>query len=222
MTAPKGVGLVSANELRHQRDLVKAAERAIAAHINLVGSGKRTPAERDVSEQVVRDLAQDIADAMSGPRSMEQAFAHPDVKALKKKIWRARTDLNSAFFMYTGAEGWVREARELLEQLVHAALEVLDLVVKLHNADVEAKLSPEAKAWQQSYFDNPAPVEAVSDYGKSDIDEAFAEVFAHYVLNYDITRDQMESFRSVLSKPGSRRRQASVQRVADRFMTMMV
>lgn len=38
----------------------------------------------------------------------------------------------------------------------------------------------------------------VSTYGKSTIEEAFAEVFEHYVDERDIDRDQLESFRSVL------------------------
>jgi hypothetical protein len=117
----------------------------------------------------------------------------------------------------------------LLKQLVDNAMATLDLALKIHNAEAEAKLAehPASKAWQQSYFENPALVEPVSDYGKSDIDEAFAEVFAHYVLNFDITRDQMESFRSVLSEPGAHRRQGSrggvlIARVARRFVTAVV
>lgn len=39
----------------------------------------------------------------------------------------------------------------------------------------------------------------VSRYGLSNDEEAFAEVFAHYVLERDMNRDQLESFRSVLS-----------------------
>jgi hypothetical protein len=40
----------------------------------------------------------------------------------------------------------------------------------------------------------------VSSYGKANIDEAFAEVFKHYVLGIDMSGDQRESFRSVLKK----------------------
>lgn len=43
------------------------------------------------------------------------------------------------------------------------------------------------------------PVTPVSTYGKSTIEEAFAEAFAHYVMEKDMNRDQLESFRSVLS-----------------------
>lgn len=44
------------------------------------------------------------------------------------------------------------------------------------------------------------PVTPVSNYGKSSIEEAFAEAFAHYVLGDDMDLDQAESFRSVLRK----------------------
>lgn len=43
------------------------------------------------------------------------------------------------------------------------------------------------------------PVAPVSDYGASSIEEAFAEVFEHYVLNKDMDRDQVESFKAVLA-----------------------
>jgi len=43
------------------------------------------------------------------------------------------------------------------------------------------------------------PVSAVSDYGAGSIEEAFAEVFERYVMEESLNRDQLESFRSVLS-----------------------
>ncbi len=43
------------------------------------------------------------------------------------------------------------------------------------------------------------PVTPVSDYGASTIEEAFAEAFERYVLEGDMNRDQLESFRSVLA-----------------------
>jgi hypothetical protein len=46
----------------------------------------------------------------------------------------------------------------------------------------------------------PKPVTPVSDYGKSTIEESFAEAFEHYVNEQDMNRDQLESFRSVLAR----------------------
>ena len=47
--------------------------------------------------------------------------------------------------------------------------------------------------------DNLKPVTPFSDYASSNIEEAFAEVFEGYVSGEDLTRDQLESFRSVFS-----------------------
>lgn len=48
-------------------------------------------------------------------------------------------------------------------------------------------------------FAQEAPqIPSVSDYGAKDITEAWAEVFTHYVLDMNMTRDQVDSFKSVL------------------------
>lgn len=56
-------------------------------------------------------------------------------------------------------------------------------------------------------------VPAVSNYGETNEDEAFAEAFRHYCLGLGMTRDQLESFRSVLVKGAS-----LVRRVVARFL----
>lgn len=58
-------------------------------------------------------------------------------------------------------------------------------------------------------------VTPVSDYGASTIEEAFAEAFEHYCLEKDMNRDQLESFRSVLSSIGDA---ALVEEIAARFL----
>lgn len=59
---------------------------------------------------------------------------------------------------------------------------------------------------------NEKPVTPVSDYGASSIEEAFAEVFERFVMGGDMSRDQLESFKSVLSS-------RMAQRVAARFLS---
>lgn len=54
------------------------------------------------------------------------------------------------------------------------------------------------------------PVAPVSDYGASSIEEAFAEVFERYVMNIDLARDQLESFKKVITK-------SAAERVRNRF-----
>lgn len=65
-----------------------------------------------------------------------------------------------------------------------------------------------------SYFGD---VKAVSTYGSSDSSEDFAEVFAHFVLGRDMSRDQIDRFKAFLAK-SDRSRLASAVRVADRFL----
>jgi hypothetical protein len=50
----------------------------------------------------------------------------------------------------------------------------------------------------------PKPVTPVSDYGATNISEAFAEVFMHYVTGKAIGPDQRDSFKSVLKKLATR------------------
>jgi hypothetical protein len=45
---------------------------------------------------------------------------------------------------------------------------------------------------------NIKPVDPVSGYGHTNIREAFAEMFLHYITNRNVTRDQSESFKEVL------------------------
>jgi len=225
--APKDVALYSENHLSKPKYLIRTAERAILALVSAVATGVSTPEEEDGHRKQIRDLSSDITDALSGVRGLRDAFKNPDVEKLNRATWSEGVSVrwhadDLSKVRPAQRDQWVTTARVLLKQLVDNAMATLDLALKVHNAEAEAKLDPKSKAWQQSYFDNPAPVEAVSDYGKSDIDEAFAEVFAHYVLNYDITRDQMESFRSVLSKPGAHRRGNVVERVAHRFLVAVV
>lgn len=53
--------------------------------------------------------------------------------------------------------------------------------------------------WDRKFREDVRPVVPVSDYGGSNIDEAFAEAFAHYVLDKAMDRNQLESFKSVLA-----------------------
>jgi mRNA-degrading endonuclease RelE of RelBE toxin-antitoxin system/GNAT superfamily N-acetyltransferase len=48
-------------------------------------------------------------------------------------------------------------------------------------------------------------VDFVTGYARTNGEEAFAEVFAHYVMEQDLTRDQLEQFRRYLDKHKSRR-----------------
>jgi hypothetical protein len=66
-----------------------------------------------------------------------------------------------------------------------------------------------------SYFKEVA---AVSEYGGTITEEDFAEVFAHFVLGRDMTRDQIERFKAFLAKK-DRGRFASAMRVASLYLS---
>jgi hypothetical protein len=128
-----------------------------------------------------------------------------DVDSLKDDVYKTKARLLEHFENFSllrpeGKEEWLAEAHQLIDQIVSEALIYIDFAVQKHNERAKEKLKsdPATLEWMESYERNPAPVAPVSTYGASNIDEAFAEVFAHYVLGYNITRDQAESFRSVL------------------------
>ena len=89
---------------------------------------------------------------------------------------------------------WLNESYALIDAAVKTADDLINARVKAQNDKVDAKLKENSDA----YSKDTRQVAPVSDYGKSNIDEAFAEVFAHYVVGKDMNRDQLESFKEVL------------------------
>ena len=70
------------------------------------------------------------------------------------------------------------------------------------NSLVQTKTTDKYRDYPQGPTDeegNLKPVAPFGDYGTSNIEEAFAEVFEGYVAEKELTRDQIESFRSVIS-----------------------
>jgi hypothetical protein len=128
-----------------------------------------------------------------------------EVDSLKDDVYKTRAQLVELFedFSLTTAEtkaDWLTKTNELIGKLVSEAFIFIDFATQKHNERAKERLKndPATLEWMESFEKNPAPVAPVSTYGASNIDEAFAEVFAHYVLEYEITRDQAESFRTVL------------------------
>lgn len=111
---------------------------------------------------------------------------------------------------------WVDKTTMLTQQVIAEALIYLHAAFLERKKQLKEEVSPEMKAWLDSYQNNDKPVLPVSDYGASNIDEAWAEVFAHYVLGVDMTRDQIESFKSVLSS------RSLVSLVAETFLALPV
>lgn len=92
--------------------------------------------------------------------------------------------------------------RERLDDLFPAELQTPEMrepALRSINQKVDAWVQANEAALKEVSarfrLDRPTPV---SRYGKSNIDEAFAEVFAHYVMEQDMTRDQADSFKHVM------------------------
>lgn len=93
---------------------------------------------------------------------------------------------------------WIDTATQQLEQAVTAAMIYIDAAVAAHNENESAKNRKRRDEWAEKAERDGRKVEPVSSYGKTNIDEAWAEAFAHYVLGLDMNRDQIDSFKSVL------------------------
>jgi hypothetical protein len=117
----------------------------------------------------------------------------------------------SAFKKYTPEEGLKTLAEDVdkLAELANSYSRFEDVIRKTKRpwaealqgwADaVEAYARRIANEAQKFDITDTSRVAPVSDYGESNIREAFAEAFLHYVMEYDMSQDQIESFRSVLS-----------------------
>lgn len=99
---------------------------------------------------------------------------------------------------------WLKEADGVINEASAAAHTYIDAVIQEHNTNESTANERRLKRWQEIEDADTRPVTPVSDYGKSNIDEAFAEVFAHYVIGYDMSQDQIESFKTVLKTAGER------------------
>jgi len=93
---------------------------------------------------------------------------------------------------------WVEKTEQAISEAEAEATLYVDIAVKATNDLAQAKAEKTRKEWQDEWDQDPRQVLPVSSYGESNIDEAWAEVFAHYVMGQDMNRDQIESFKSVL------------------------
>lgn len=97
---------------------------------------------------------------------------------------------------------WVAEAHKLLDKVIQSTEKYIDLKAQGVNdiADAsDAKFKRDNPETEGGEEEDQRTVLPVSDYGKSHIREAFAEVFTYFVLGKDMNRDQLDSFKSVLS-----------------------
>lgn len=95
---------------------------------------------------------------------------------------------------------WVSTARDRIEALTNALNEGLQVGIEEFNEKENSKYPAALDKWKKEMDEDDRPVSPVSDYGSSNIDEAFAEAFMHYVCEKDMNQDQIESFRTVLKR----------------------
>lgn len=99
---------------------------------------------------------------------------------------------------------WIETATQQLEAAVTAAMIYIDVSVTIHNETEQARNKKRMNDWEEKNKQDLRSVLPVSSYGGKNIDEAWAEVFAHYILDIDMNRDQLESFKSVLKTAADR------------------
>lgn len=186
---------------------IEEAERRITATWNRVRKYDLANLTSQAREEVSKDgwtFAHDVIDAIT-TLDVDKDLGF-EVDGLKDDVYKTKAEVTEHFENFTlvrpeGKNEWLTQASALISQIVVEANIYVDFAVQKHNERAQEKLKndPATLEWVESFDRNPAPVAPVSTYGASNIDEAFAEVFAHYVLEYDITRDQAESFRAVLT-----------------------
>lgn len=107
------------------------------------------------------------------------------------------TDFNQQFRVERSR--WIEQLSAKLDRASKVAHHYITSAVEAFNKAELSKAKRKVEDWDRRYQEDTRPVAPVSDYGGSNISEAFAEAFTHYVLEMDMDRDQLESFRSVFS-----------------------
>ena len=152
---------------------------------------------KDLSSRVMQNRTTNIPATMDGVvRTFESVFEEA-LKDAPPGIREKGLEMTSALF--APLEGFSLYTEEEL-----AAMTLLDLMRFLsdwrkHDAPAALREFEKVVAQELAQHGKVKPVTPVSDYGRGSIDEAFAEAWEHYVMGGDMDRDQLESFRSVLS-----------------------
>lgn len=99
---------------------------------------------------------------------------------------------------------WRHALQELIRTAADAANDYVGVAVHAFTEIESEKATRSREDWKRQYENDSRDVEPVTEYGKNDIAEAFAEAFEHYVLGRDMNRNQIESFKAVLRKAAVR------------------
>lgn len=132
--------------------------------------------------------------------TVAEAFRHLfNVRVIEKKLNAypdGPNDWNAIFKKERSY--WVAEAMDLLNVAEATAMVYVSECVLGYNETQKTFAEKAIEQWQAEQDAIVKPVLPVSDYGASNIDEAFAEAFMHYVMEFGMDADQEASFRAVL------------------------
>jgi len=103
---------------------------------------------------------------------------------------------------------WIEDALIAIEGAITAAYIYIDASIAAFNKAERDRNEAAVKRWEEAKKEMEKRVPPVSNYGGKHVSEAFAEVFAYYVIEQEMTRDQVDSFKAVLK---------TAHRVADRY-----
>jgi hypothetical protein len=99
---------------------------------------------------------------------------------------------------------WIEDATLKIETAITNAYIYIDASILEYNKEETARVDRVLKEWEAKKKEREHLVPPVSNYGGKHIDEAWAEAFANYVTGEDMTRDQIDSFKSVLKTAADR------------------
>ncbi len=170
------------------------------------------------SATVNADVRQKFETAQANAIAFGKLLRNVDELDRKVNAYPDGTDWTKAFKKEQGV--WLEEAEQLLKASVRDGRIYIESTVKAYNAKEVDRTNPQRilKEWEDEWDNDSREVIPVSTYGENNISEAFAEVFAHYIVGKDMNRDQIESFKAVLkisssnsSKTGSLEKDSEIR-----------
>jgi hypothetical protein len=139
-------------------------------------------------------------DAFAKSKALYVYFKAAPKLALKLTKYPDEEAKNTAFKAILAA--WAKKGIALIDESMKTSFAFIDESIKDSNAKElqETNIELRTKAWEDEWDADPREVLPVSDYGRSNIGEAWAEVFRSYVMNWDMSRDQLETFKLILKR----------------------
>lgn len=174
----------------HFEQLLSEAAMHMNSEIFVAVQTKGTP---DVSP-AARAAWQDLL------RTVGEAFKHVfNVRVIEKKLNAYPDGPNDWNVIFKKERSyWVAEATDLLNVAEATARLYVSECILGYNAKQKTFADDAINQWQAEQDAITKPVLPVSDYGTSNIDEAFAEAFMFYVMDQKMNADQEASFKAVL------------------------